>query len=94
MSNSEYDRGKQRENQRRAEVIKSNGQSVPIRSAKIFLANDRRRTTDDALLLLPNRDVISIGDRNEIQQPRDNHEFRSVIGSREGNRTLTPIHCQ
>src|SRR5579864_442829 len=54
--------------------------------------NDERPTT--ALLLLPNRNVICIGDRDKVQQSSDDHKLRAVIRGCEGDRALTPIHCQ
>jgi hypothetical protein len=42
-------------------------------------------------LLLPDRDVICISDRNKIQQSSDDHELCSVIRGCELDRSLAPI---
>src|ERR1700723_273924 len=44
--------------------------------------------------LFPDRNVISVRYRNKIQQPRHDHELRSVIGGGKGNRALAAIHRQ
>ncbi len=53
-------------------------------------------TTDDgwlmaASLFFPDRDVVGVGDRNEVQQSGDDHEFCSVVGGGEGDGALAPV---
>src|SRR5579864_9256422 len=67
----------------------------PISTKRFWLTPYARHPTSGSLFF-PNGNVIRVGDRDKVQQSRDDHEFRAIVRRGKRDRALAPVvgQCQ
>src|SRR5215472_4981682 len=66
-------------------------QKVPVSKFKGFTDARRIETLKIALFLFSNRDVIRIGNRDEVQESGNDHELGAVVGGGKSDGALAPV---